>query len=140
MSQPNEEKVFRVRLTASQIRFLIHVLRAYGFLRADEEIRRQTELDFLRTEYVKGGGYLIVKLFKEAVEENTLFNHFHPMSIGNRAQDLATLLERILQGGRPHRKWMHKRLFPGFPTDFTSPYLARGTKNMVPPPKHNSEQ
>lgn len=139
MSNPNGEKVFRVRLTTSQIRFLIHTLRAYGFLRGDEEIRQQTELDFLRTEYRKGGGYLIVKLFKKAVEENILFNHSHPMSIGNKAQDLATLLERILQGGRPHRKWMHKSLFHGFPTGYSSPYLTRGTKNMGSSQEHNNK-
>ncbi len=88
--------------------FLIHVCRAYAGLRGELEVRQQTELSYLHDEFRMGGGYAVLKMYKEAFAATQDFDLFHPMSIGNTALDFAELLEHIVEGGRPHRIWKYR--------------------------------
>ncbi len=128
-----KEKVYRPRLTEEQICFLIHVCRAYAGLRGELEVRHQTELSYLRKEFRMGGGYQILKAYEAAFAATQDFDLFHPMSIGNTAVDFAEMLERIVQGGRPHRTWKYRSPMHYFETRLPS----YGTRSMNRERKHN---
>lgn len=105
----DEVKEFRPRLDSRELRFLIHVLKAYDTmltLKADELKAVEDEVWRLTKEFRKWQAYEILKQLKAKRAE---FSNLKAQRLSKQAticRDFIKRLEGLLNGKKPHPKWL----------------------------------
>jgi len=108
----SEVRELRPRLDSRELRFLIHVLKAYDAMltcKADELKTVEEEIQRLTREFRKLQTYDILKQLKAKRTELANFKAEHLSEQAVVCRDFIRRFQQLLDGKKPHPKWFATR-------------------------------